>query len=702
VRALLVDNYDSFTYNLAQLLGRVSGWVPTVLRNDDRRGLAAIDLRDYDAVVVSPGPGTPQRERDFGISRWAVSQSRLPVLGICLGHQGLWAAYGARVARAPEPMHGRLSDVFHDGDPLFDGIPSPFAAVRYHSLLVHDLPEVAQAIAHTGDGLLMAARHRGRAAWGVQFHPESIATAHGERLIANFRDLVRASAAGTFRSTTRLAPPVTPATPAVATAVPAGPQPGAAGLTVTVREVPGGVADAEAAFAALFGRYESAFWLDSARVIPGLSRFSVLGAAAGPLGEVLTADVRRREVRVRTGTGAERRHAGGFFDHLGAALRERRIAPSGLPFDFDLGYVGYLGYELKAECGGAAAHPAAQPDAALVFADRALVVDHRDQRAWLLALGTPAEPGDGWLDGALAQLRAVEPLPPLPPVPAEGVAVSARHDESAYTELIAACQEAIAAGESYEICLTNMHSLRERVDPWLAYRLLRRANPAPFAAYLRLPGFSVLSSSPERFLGIDPAGMVEAKPIKGTRPRGATPEQDARLAAQLRADEKERAENLMIVDLLRNDLGRTAALGSVHVPVLFGVESYETVHHLVSTVRAELAPGAQPLDCVRAAFPGGSMTGAPKLRTLEILDALEGGARGVYSGAIGYFSLSGAVDLSMAIRCLVVTPDEVTLGAGGAITALSDPAAEIEETRVKAGALLRTLAAATTPVATAR
>jgi para-aminobenzoate synthetase len=278
---------------------------------------------------------------------------------------------------------------------------------------------------------------------------------------------------------------------------------------------------------------------------------------------------------------------------------------------------------------------------------------------------------------------------------------SARHDESAYTELIAACQEAIAAGESYEICLTNTLTLRERVDPWLTYRLLRRANPAPYAAYLRLPGFSVLSSSPERFLRIDPAGMVESKPIKGTRPRGATVEQDARLAAQLRTDEKERAENLMIVDLVRNDLGRTAALGSVHVPTLFGVESYETVHQLVSTVRAELAPGAEPLDCVRAAFPGGSMTGAPKLRTCEILDALEGGARGVYSGAIGYFSLSGALDLSIAIRCLVVTGDEVTLGVGGAITALSDPAAEVEETRVKAGALLRTLAAALTPVVAA-
>jgi para-aminobenzoate synthetase len=691
MRTLLIDNYDSFTYNLYQLLGRVLGRVPTVLRNDDRDALAALELTDFDAIIVSPGPGSPEHERDFGISRWAVAQEDLPVLGICLGHQGMWQVNGARVARTPEPVHGRLSDVFHDGDSLFDGLPSPFPAVRYHSLAVYDLPAHVKGIAHTADGLLMAARHREHRKWGVQFHPESIATAHGERLIANFRDLVGAATATGHCGPTVAAVPVRSATVR-------------SDLTMSVREVTGGVEDAETAFAALFGGDVAAFWLDSSRVIPGMSQFSVMGGAHGPLAEVITYDVRRREVTVSSGTGVEiDRRSQNIFEYLAEQLDRRRIPPGSLPFDFDFGYVGSLGYELKADCGAAAPHPSPQPDASLIFADRALVIDHRDKRAWLLALGSSDMPADPWLAEAQSVLAAAEPLPDLPPLEADRtLAVNARHTEEEYAALIAACHRAIAAGESYEICLTNVLSISTRIDPWQTYRVLRRVNPAPYAAYLRFTGYAVLSSSPERFLRIDAAGEVESKPIKGTRPRGRTPEEDARLAAELLGEEKERAENLMIVDLVRNDIGRVAVVGSVHVPVLFGVETYQTVHQLVSTVRGTIAPPAGAIDCVRAAFPGGSMTGAPKLRTMEIIDELEQGARGIYSGAIGFFSLSGAVDMSIAIRCMVVTDDEVRIGVGGAITALSDPTAEIEETWVKARALLRAVACADLSVAATR
>jgi para-aminobenzoate synthetase len=266
-----------------------------------------------------------------------------------------------------------------------------------------------------------------------------------------------------------------------------------------------------------------------------------------------------------------------------------------------------------------------------------------------------------------------------------------RHDRRRYLDLIAGCLDAIHDGESYEVCLTNMVYADVPVDHWRMYRSLRHASPAPFAAYLRLRSLAVLSSSPERFLRVSRTGAVESKPIKGTRPRGLTPAEDELLRAELAESEKDRSENLMIVDLVRNDLGRCAEVGSVHVPRLFDVESYATVHQLVSTVRARLRSDSTAVAVVRAAFPGGSMTGAPKIRTMEIIDELEAGPRGVYSGAIGYFSLSGAADLSIVIRTAVVTPDGMSYGIGGAIVALSDPDAEFEETAVKAAPLLRLL-----------
>jgi para-aminobenzoate synthetase len=271
--------------------------------------------------------------------------------------------------------------------------------------------------------------------------------------------------------------------------------------------------------------------------------------------------------------------------------------------------------------------------------------------------------------------------------------VTLRSSPAEYARLVRECLSEIRQGETYEVCLTNTITTRRPPDPWETYRDLRRRNPAPYGALLRFPDVQVLSASPERFLRIDRDGRVEAKPIKGTRPRGQTREEDEALAAELRCSEKDRAENLMIVDLLRNDLGKVSETGSVHVPVIFDVEAYATVHQLVTTVRSRLRAGVSPVACVRAAFPGGSMTGAPKRRTMQIIDRLEGASRGVYSGALGYFALSGAVDLSIVIRTIVVAGESARVGAGGAVVALSDPDDEVAEMQLKARASLDALRA---------
>jgi para-aminobenzoate synthetase len=694
MKTLIIDNFDSFTFNLYQLIARVNGELPMVVRNN--ADWDSLRVQAFDNIVISPGPGTPERSEDFGICRRVIEESPLPMLCVCLGHQGLGHVHGARVSLAPEPVHGRLSSIYHNDAPLFAGIPQGAQVVRYHSLMLADLPESIEPIAWTADDIIMACQHRDRPLWGVQFHPESIGTEHGARLCENFRDLTRAYQQ---RSGHARAAALTPDISLTDSVVPMGQEQrrGVADAdrathAMRVREL-SVYPDPEQVFVELFGSATNAFWLDSSRETQ-TSRFHFMGDASGPLSSVLRYDVRGRRLEISRGQRREVRNED-IFSYLVRELHERWIAPDpALPFDFACGYVGYFGYELKAECGGDDVHRAGTPDAWFVFADRVLAFDALERRLYLLGL---VEKGDEarvepWFDEVEARLASLVESPRVPGPGGAPIQFRLERERDAYLQDIHECLHQIRHGESYEICLTNRIHFESDIRPLNYYRTLRRSNPAPYAAFLNLGDFCITCSSPERFLRIDREGWAESKPIKGTAPRGRTAAEDEQLREGLRSSEKDRSENLMIVDLVRNDLGVVCEVGTVHVPGFMLVETYATVHQLVSTIRGQLRGDMTSVDCVRAAFPGGSMTGAPKIRTMQIIDALEQSARGVYSGAIGWLGMNGAADLNIVIRTAVFQPQRACIGVGGAIVALSDPDAEFEEILLKGRALMRAAA----------
>lgn len=725
MRTLLLDNFDSYTYNLFQLIAQVQGTEPIVMRNDAPEG-ADLDLRAFDNIVISPGPGHPGNNRDFGLSRRILAEATIPVLGVCLGHQGIGFAESAEVGPAAVPRHGHLSTIRHDGRDLFDWIPQGFTAVRYHSLRIKEpLPPTLEATAWSEDGVLMGVRHRTRPQWGLQFHPESILTEHGHRLLGNFRDLThshesfkRTVAAGWTASSvasTSLAAQgssiaaadsavaVLDAAP-VADSVDSPAAPKSLGYRLQTRILDFEV-DPEQAFVRRFAREPRAFWLDSSRVEKGQARFSYFGEGTGPLAEFVRYDVRTGVVQIERSGQPVERFVGSVFDYLKTELARRRVDDASLPFDFTCGYVGYLGYEMKGDCGAVNTHEAATPDACWLFADRMVVVDHQEGSTYLLCLmadtPTAEDTANHWLDRTTAFLRTVQRAEPEAaadrPAGPQAQATESNasvepwlvRDREQYIADIEASKRKLREGESYEVCVTNAAWLPAPGNPLDYHRLLRQYNPAPYASFLQFGDVTVASSSPERFLKVARDGTVEAKPIKGTAPRDERPEVDARLRASLASSKKTRAENLMIVDLLRNDLGQVCEVGSVRVPKLMATESYATVHQLVSTVKGVLRNGIDTMDCIRACFPAGSMTGAPKLRTLEIIDTLETEARGVYSGAIGFLSCNGTADLSVVIRTAVFVGDRMHLGAGGAIVLDSKPEEEYAEMLLKMAAPMR-------------
>ena len=420
--------------------------------------------------------------------------------------------------------------------------------------------------------------------------------------------------------------------------------------------------DPAVAYAAVCGDSDAAFWLDSG---PGATTgMSYLGLAAEAVTEF----------------------DGPVLDWLQGELQSQDVDTSDAPPGFALGWVGWLGYELRGETMGVpVARASRYPLAAWLRVDRAIAFDHARREVTLLAL----DGLDRWRDSVTAALEA--PVAPLPSRTSGNGTASWAYSDDAYLDMVRACQAAITEGDAYQLCLTTEVSVDINPDPLAAYLALRASSPTHHGALLRVGQVSLLSASPEQFLAVSPDGVVRTSPIKGTRPRGTTEAGDWKLRDELQSSDKERAENVMIVDLMRNDIARVSKPGTVGVTSLLAVESYAQVHQLVSTVRGELDDGLDGIDAIRACFPAGSMTGAPKRSATTILDGLEQRARGIYAGAFGYVGLDGAVDLAMVIRSIIVDAAGCTIGTGGGITALSVPEEELAEAKLKAAALLAVL-----------
>lgn len=460
-----------------------------------------------------------------------------------------------------------------------------------------------------------------------------------------------------------------------------------------------------------------------AGVAPGFHRFE-----ADPL-ETVRALLPRADSLVHSTRTSGRRGNRRWHEATGLS--------AGLDLPFLGGAVGQLGYELGAqwEPRQRFANPDALglPDLSLLFVDRVLAYDHAAERLWIVGLGfgdARSASAEGPRAAAVARSRhtaddlaaRVEWIlaegpgrpgaPPIDPVEAPsagspaaeawaaGLAIDSTVDASGYVKAVDTVLQEIAAGNVYQANFSQRLAVDLPVDPWRLYQRLRTRNPAPFGAYLTVGdpnapgGAAILSSSPERFLRLDEARRVESRPIKGTRPRGDDAAADARLAQELAASVKDRAENLMIVDLVRNDLGRVCAPGTIAVPERMAIERYAAVWQMVSTVTGELATGRDALDLVRATFPPGSMTGAPKLAAIELLEDLERVRRGVYAGALGYFDVRGGLDLSVVIRTIVWQGGRAHLHVGGGIVADSVPEAEYLESLDKGRAPLQAMAGA--------
>ena len=653
---LVVDNLGFTTNILTHQLGAV--------HLVSAAELVALNLTDYSHVVIPHGTQVPDLS---GL----LEHPELPVLAIGSGYQHLAAAYGHDTVASAQPVYGEPVVHRHTGTGILEGIESPVELISYHAwrLSTMDPAKFDIAAVDHADNVLVY-RLNGTNHWGLHCDPAALQSTAGPSILQNFLSLAPIPS-------TEISSPV-PTTSSSTHSI-----------AVHTRQLTGHL-DTQATFRNLQYDATAAFWLDSAAAHLGQGNTTIMGTNTGPLAQTVRWDVATNQLDIDQ-AGEQTSTSEDVLDYL-----QRHAWQPDQPLDLDGftgGWVGYLGYEAKQATmpGHTNTHQASTPDAYWIKPQAFLRYDHRTQVITLVAFNDEALLGTlqtALVFGAGSQPQSTQH---------QQVAGQWRLTTEEYQDRARDIQAMLNAGEAAGICLTDTYGLNDyRGDTLALYERLRLKNPAPYAGYLRFNTFDdeleILCASPEKFLKVDRHGLVESKPIKGTVARSIDPAQDVQVAQHMAADPKIQSENLMITDLLRDDLAKVSQPGTVDVPKLMAVESFATVHQLVTTVTGQLRSNTPVVEALKAVFPGGSMTGAPKPLSIETLDQLEAGPRGIYSGAMGWLGDDNSAELNVVIRSIIVDAGQLSIGAGGAVVVGSDPVAEELEKHLKAQALMDSIA----------
>ncbi|QPG74196.1 hypothetical protein FOA43_001520 [Brettanomyces nanus] len=705
---LLVDSYDSFTFSLENLLETATGIKVFTIRNDsfslpkDKKLLDDI-LDSVQAVVIGPGPGSPQNPDDVGIIPYIFEKKDLPILGICLGFQCLSLKYGCTMKYLNDPVHGQVHAIHlcTPIDALFESIPDDFKSVRYHSIYIDgafDTDVVPLAFSSDCDSakkpILMAAKHKKFPHYGVQYHPESICSEYGDQLIKNFWKIaqtVRPEASSDHNSIPR---------------------------AISYQPLIPRVDNINNRFLYQYKKLNVS--LDTITICDNLSPdFLLLNSAANPgnwsiigipikeMSDVLTHSTENPSI-LRTSTWGNKdfeetclTHNESIWTYLSSYMAERFFKPciddsSLRKCPFVGGLVGFLSYEEGKYVNINRLKKITEsdiPDTKMCFIERFIAIERETQHCYVVSI----RPDDRkWIEATSHVLESVTSTL-IQPKMIEKIRIELPIKQT-YFRKFAACQKYLRSGDSYELCLTTttkVHIARKDLSYWKLYKNMILKNASPYSVFMDFGDAQVLSTSPERFIYWDHK-RCQMRPIKGTVKK--TEKTGYASACQELLIPKEMGENLMIVDLIRHDL--YTLLKDVKVSKLMGVEEYQTVYQLVSVIEGDLESSPyRGIDLLHLALPPGSMTGAPKKRSVELLQEIEDdNRRGIYSGVVGYWSVNDTADWSVIIRTLYSYKDDLEdtkdtkcmrCGAGGAITVLSTAEGEWKEMNIKMDSTLQ-------------